>query len=597
MTSLCLSSFEQSGALSAIDVELARTLGRASGETDEAVLLAAALASRAVQTGHVCVDLTRLTLGRVDAGSPEAAPLTLPPVGAWVEKLRRSALVRRDHERAASRPLVLDSEGRLYLARYFDHERSVAERLADLAKATPTGQVPTSEQLDRLFGAAGSAGEQRQAAALASQRALSIIVGGPGTGKTSTVVKLLALMIEAALDLGLSPPRILLLAPTGKAAQRLSEATSGACSRLATSDSVRAAIPQKATTIHRALGSIDGTTTRFRHHAQHPLDCDIVLVDEASMVDLSLMRRLLDALPRNARLILLGDPDQLASVEAGGVLGDVCAAAERGDGLGQAVTRLTRSYRYPEGSGIAALAAAIRAERPEDVLAVLRRGLADAQLQPPLKGGPVGPGFARLCQRHYRGLRARPLEAKLAALSAFRVLCAHRRGPAGVELLNPALAKIVHGPIAQGRTHYPGRPIMVTRNDYGCSLFNGDVAVLHAAGRDLRVYAYFADDTQQPREVAVGRLPDHESVYAMTIHKSQGSEFDHVAIVLPEGSSHLLSRELLYTAVTRARRSVSLFASPATLTAATTSRIVRSSGLTDRLTSAIRHSPQHALDT
>jgi exodeoxyribonuclease V alpha subunit len=298
------------------------------------------------------------------------------------------------------------------------------------------------------------------------------------------------------------------------------------------------------------------------------------------MVDLALMRRLLGAVPEDARVILLGDPDQLASVEAGGVLGDICnAAACEGSPMQGCLSRLTESHRYPAGSGIAALAAAVHQGDDQAALEVLRgKDYEDVSLVPDVMHDAGRKALALEAGRAYAPLASKPLAEKLSALSRFRVLCAHQRGPDGARAINERLASIVHGSHKALGEAYAGRPILVTQNDYGAQLFNGDVGVIAAEPGKRALKAFFLTGAGT-RAVALGRLPHHESVYAMTVHKSQGSEHEHVAIVLPESPSPVVTRELLYTAITRARRFVTVYASEAVLRAAVRTRTVRASGL------------------
>jgi exodeoxyribonuclease V alpha subunit len=571
-----LLELEAEGAFSMLDVELARSLCRLAHTDDPQLALAVALASREVQRGHVCADLRALAGSPIHEG-PDAP--RFPALDVWRDVLARSPLVASEPA-----PLVLDEHDRLYLARYHDHERALATLLRGLA--APTAPTATRDDLVAQLFPSRERDLQRDAALAARTRRFSVIVGGPGTGKTSTVVKLLALLVHDALASGLPAPRTLLVAPTGKAAQRLSESIERTRDGLAIPDAIKAALASKASTVHRALGPLDGSLTRFRHGPDRPLDCDLLLLDEASMVDLSLMRRLLAAVPAHARVIMLGDPDQLASVEAGGVLYDLCRASESGRGpLANSVSRLTVSYRYPAESGIAALARAVHAQSVEQALAVLREGRGDVSFAASPKPRELGRALEREARTHYEGLRNGDVDARLNALDHFRVLCAHRSGPASVEQLNPLLARAL-GP--DRGANYPGRPIIVTQNDYASQLFNGDVGVLHlaaAGGRRRELMAGFRE-AEAHRDVSLARLPAHESAYAMTVHKSQGSEFDRVAIVLPERPSRLLSRELLYTAITRAKVAVSVYASEASLRAAITQRSERNTGLVDRLTSA-----------
>ena len=578
-----LATLEAQGVLAPLDVELARSLSRIAGEAREDVLLAIALTSRNLRDGHVCSELASLSGKplRDELGNPTR--VVCPDLAPWLTQLSSSALVAS--HASSGQPLVLDGAGRLYLARYFDHEQRVAQHILRLARTPDEASELEASQLDRLFPPlpSGAVDLQREAALASRMRKLSIIVGGPGTGKTSTVVKLLALLVEDAQIRSQTAPKILLVAPTGKAAQRLSESIGRACDKLPISEETRRAIPANALTIHRALRTRGGSTVRFVHDAQNPLACDVLLLDEASMVDLALMRRLLDAVPAHARVIMLGDPDQLAAVEAGGVLFDLCqAAAQPGSPLAGCVSPLKQSYRYSEASGIARLASAVHAQDADEVLRLLRAGLPDVAFAAAPAATGKGPLFAQ-AQKRYAGLRSATVEERLAALDTYRVLCSHRRGPAGVEQLNPPLARAVHGALRGGSEHYPGRPLLILQNDYTSALFNGDVGVLHQVRRNAALCAYFRSETGAIRELSLARLPQHESVYAMTVHKSQGSEFDEVSIVLPDVGSALLSRELLFTAITRARHGVGIYASESTLRQAVARQAQRSSGLSARL--------------
>lgn len=592
--------------LSPLDVAFARTLARLGGETDPLAVLAAALASRQVGGGHVCLDLraiAELDLAPDPESTAPAVDWTPPPFEQWQAALVRSPIVGGAED--GSSPLVLDASGRLYLRRYWEHERSVAAAL--LARAEPVhGDAVGADleaALDRLFPPGEEQPDlQREAARIALTRRLAVISGGPGTGKTSTVVKILALLLEQTPDL-----RMHLMAPTGKAAARLSESIQRAKRDLPVEASVRDAVPDVASTVHRALGTVRGRSTRFRHDRDRPLATDLVLVDEASMVDLALMRRLLDALPDSARLILLGDRNQLASVEAGAVLGDICgvgteeperparaqlsvfddgAPAPSEPPLARSIVHLTRSYRYDARSGIDALARAVNRGDAPGALAVLTEArYEDVTLLPPPPVGGIGPHLAAQAIAGYRAyLEATdPLE-RLRRFDRFRVLCAHRRGPWGAETLTArveaALREAGLLPTARG-SHYPGRPVLVTRNDYELGLFNGDVGMIDRAADGLR--AYFVAPDGSARLLSPARLPAHETVFAMTVHKSQGSELDEVAVVLPPERSPILTRELLYTAVTRARRRVTVHATAEIVEVAVRTRVHRASGLRDAL--------------
>jgi exodeoxyribonuclease V alpha subunit len=589
------------GVIAPLDRTLAEALARLVDERDPHVLLGVALASRAVSRGHVCVALGELAERPLIDDDGEAVDVVVPSLSVWIGALEQSPLVG---DGDPPTPLVL-RDGRLYLHRYFDYEERLAAALGARLQTSPQVDRPLlSEGLGRLFpGAPGD--EQRRAAAVAVLRPFTVISGGPGTGKTTTVARILALLHEQALARRGVPLRMTLVAPTGKAAQRLGEAIAASVASLPVGEAVREAIPREATTIHRALGYQPRTPTRFRHGASRPLDTDLVLADEASMIDLALMTKLVEAVPSGARLILLGDKDQLTSVEAGAILGDVHGGAQGvtddfasalSDVLGEqlvgadvppiadSMVQLDKSYRYRGDSGIGALARAVNAGDVDRALRVLigeeSMPYGEVQLLPIAAADPLGGSLGSTVVEGFRAaVSPGDLERRIAALSAFRVLCAHRRGPLGVDGLNAARLRR-EGITAGDGEHYDGRPILVTKNDYQMNLFNGDVGLVVRESAGL-VACFPGDDGI--RRVPVGRLPPHDTVFAMTVHKSQGSEFDRVAIVLPERSSPVLTRELLYTAVTRARKSVDLFGARDVVAAAIRQRVERSSGLRQAL--------------
>jgi exodeoxyribonuclease V alpha subunit len=579
-------SLAAAGYLAPLDAAFAATIARLGGESRPEVLLAAACTSRQVSAGHPCLDLERLIARATlptDSGETVPAP-TWPELGSWRAALRSSPLVSDGS--GAPRPLVLDDGGRLYLHRYWTHQEVLAGALRSRleARGRTIDEALLAEGRGRLFPARHGADPGAELPRLAAERAVRqsfcVVSGGPGTGKTTTVVKILALLVEQAESAG-RRFRAELLAPTGKAAMRLSEAIRAAKADLACRPEVRDAIPDETRTIHRALGAYGTTGTRFRRGPEKPLAADLVLVDEASMVDLALMARLLSALPADAQVVLLGDRHQLASVEAGSVLGDICSLDP------SPVVFLTRSHRYDPRSGIALLAEAVQQGDADAALALLASpDHPDVERVDPATDGPGQALVADAVAGYRPYLAATDAEGRLDALARFRVLCAHRRGPHGVERAN----QLVEDALVQARLidrqgpTYAGRPLLVTRNDYALQLFNGDVGVIVAEEDDpSRRRAVFRTAEGPLRRLSAARLPPHETVFAMSIHKSQGSEFDEIAVLLGEPESPLLSRELLYTAITRARRRVRLHATAAAIAAAIRRPIERSSGLRNAL--------------
>ncbi len=590
-----LRALRVAGVLSALDEQLAVMLGRMAGEGDERVLLAIALVSRQVAQGHVCLPLAAVGDAALSFGESAAAvPVAWPPLGLWRQALQHSVLVGRDLPGSVS-PLVLDAADRLYLRRYFEHERRLAEQLAErMQRSVAVDEAALAAGLQRLFPDAAADDLQRTAAEVAARGSFTVISGGPGTGKTSTVAKILVLIAEQATAQSQALPRIALMAPTGKAAVRLREAMLAALANLQCSDEVRAAIAQPTTTIHRAL-SAAGHRWAGESRAGHArLPAEVVLVDEASMVDLELMARLSDATPPGARLILLGDRHQLASVQAGAVLGDICGSglsdAQRAQApaLTRSVVQLTRSYRYAEHSGIGELARAINAGDVARTLELLRGGRhSDVALhEPPPSAHGLSPQLTVAVLEGFGPCLTETDPARaLAALERFRVLCAHRRGPRGVVDINQKIAELLfergltEG--AQGQFH--GRPILITENDYRNGLWNGDVGLVWRAEPGAALSACFAGAETGLRWFSTARLPPHETAFAQSVHKSQGSEVDALCVVLPERPSPVLTRELLYTAVTRARRRVAIHSSVAVLSSAVVALVARSSGLRDAL--------------
>ncbi|HKO88360.1 MAG TPA: exodeoxyribonuclease V subunit alpha [Burkholderiales bacterium] len=541
-----------SGLIGEADADFAAFLVAHSRVADERLALTLAELSRAAAQGHVCIDLAR---------EDKALHGLLETSGLLANEAKAAPLVYED--------------GRLYLHRYWRYEKAVADDLRQRAQL----MLPSADEnlLDRYFQKQEEDG-QRAAAALAVRRAFTLISGGPGTGKTTTVLRVLAILAEQAVQ----PLRMALAAPTGKAAARLQEALRLGRAALALPPAVDAQLPQEALTLHRLLGSIPGRT-RFRHYRDHPLALDVLVVDEASMIDLALMAKLLDALPTHARLILLGDKDQLNSVEAGAVLSNLCAAGAHA--LKDNIVFLRHSYRFNAEGGIGMLAAAALSGDADKAMTVLAGNDETVQWSAEVAPAKLIATLADAYAPLFEAVRAgtQPQDA-LQLARRFAVLCAHREGLRGATGINAALEKEFRrrGWIDGSSPWYPGRLIMLNRNDYSRRLFNGDTGiVLRDEQGDLGVFIANAEGT--PRRHAPARLPACETAFAMTVHKSQGSEFDEAAFILPQQSSPLLSRELFYTAVTRAARHIHVYGGEAVIRAAVAQRVERASGLGARL--------------
>jgi exodeoxyribonuclease V alpha subunit len=587
----------------------ARTSG-APVDAVDAVSRAARELSARCAGGEVCIELADIPAGRGwpgDARSGRDLLLASGVVGSCSSP--------------GSRPLVLDEFDRLYLNRYFDYECRLARRLQALRSARPDlagVAARLRERIATLFAEnAALLGDeldwQRVAVALGLCEGLAVVSGGPGTGKTTTVVNLLACLIEANPDC-----RIALAAPTGKAAARMSEAIRERARHLPPGIVER--LPADANTVHRLLGMRGSGEPR--HGAHEPLPIDVLVVDEASMLDLALATQLLEAVPPGARVVLLGDKDQLAAVEAGSVFADLCrdaylsaACRERiadlaGIDAGRIVPPspdpgpmpdgtiwLTRTWRFAPDSRIGQLARLVVEGRTAELSPWIDTDNAsDADVQV-VDDDPATPNAAvvEAAMQGFAGYKtlldageADP-EVLTRAFLQFRVLCAVRDGSRGVDALNAAIGQRMANagsrPGSDAPAWYVGRPVMVLRNDHTLRLFNGDVGIASRDASGAFVVCFPSGDGGY-RSIAPVRLPEHETAFAMTVHKSQGSEFDRVLIVLPHADSRVLTRELLYTAVTRAKKRVTLFASRAALAASVERRTQRRSGLVTRFEDA-----------
>jgi len=555
-----LQTFNEAGVLDVADVRVAERICFLGKETDDRVALAVALLVRGLRGGSVCIELATIA----SAVGIEEVPWPSP--AEWLVAVRASPLLGEP-------PVLHLYDNRLlYLDRYWREEKQVCDDLMALRLSKPLGEVPAFQ---RLFPTGFE--EQREAAEIALAQAVTVLTGGPGTGKTTTVARLLALLAEQA---GSARPRIALAAPTGKAAARLQEAVQLEVAKLDVADQARLGELQ-AMTLHRLLGSRPDSASRFRHNRGNRLPHDVIVVDETSMVSLTMMARLLEAVRSGARLVLVGDADQLASVEAGAVLADLV------DGLSARsdvrVAALKTSHRF--GEAIGDLAEAIRIGDTDRALALLRSG--DEHLEF-IEDEDPSDAMRAVLLPHALRLREAALfgadDVALATLDEHRLLCAHREGPFGVRHWNREVETWLFDETGQPpwSEWYPGRPLLVTANDYGLRVYNGDTGVVVNGPDGLRAVIAGAGG---PLDFATSRLSDVETMHAMTIHKSQGSQAEEVTVLMPLEDSRLLTRELFYTGVTRAKGKVRVVGSDDAVRAAIGRQAIRATGLRQRLQS------------
>ena len=608
----------QEGVLTEIDIHFAGFLAKLAKNDDPDFSLAAALVSRACGNGDICFELSLLAgkiISKVQTGK-EA--ILCPALEMWRSKLERSPVVGRPGDKF---PLILDNKDRLYLYRYWDYEKKLSDFIQERIHQETAGIDfdLLKDGLKRFFpqNSRNVINWQKVASHTALLKKFCVISGGPGTGKTFTVAKILALLIE---QFGSTRFKILLAAPTGKAAARLADSIKKAKSHLNCNATIKNAIPQEAFTIHRMLRTQRGSS-HFRFNRNNPLPADAVVIDEASMVDLALMSKLVQALPRNARIVLIGDKDQLASVEAGAVLGDICDRSNahgfspsyckqiqkmtaenvstsldhcKGEpGLQDCIVNLTGSYRFGERSDIGELSTAVNQGDFKKALDLLknqnRRSIS-------LKSFQSTRAFYRLMNDEVTNgyveyLKTDNPKQALKLFDQFRLLCALRIGPFGVQAVNRLAEKIlVQNDLIQrnpvfDNPWYKGRPVLITSNDYNLGLFNGDIGITLPAPGSARdeLYVFFADAAGQPRRFAPFILPEHETAYAMTVHKSQGSEFENVLLIMPDRDSPVMTRELVYTAITRVRKSITVLGNETIIKSAISRKIERKSGLRDAL--------------
>lgn len=598
-----LSVLEAEGIIEKIDLEFCRFLQQLDPGISQEVLKAACLTSYSFRQGDVCISLEKL------AGDIlfENSDLSAPAMDKWMNILRESPIVGAPGE---FKPLILDSSRRLYLHKLWQYEQTLAANI--LAKTQRKAEAVDYELLRngiiRLFGEHNQETDWQRIAAVSTViNSVTVISGGPGTGKTTTIVRVLALLLEQYMDKDLVPD-IALAAPTGKAAARLKDAVVSSKEKLEVAKEIKEQIPTEAVTIHQLLGA-RRNSAQFRYNAENPLPYDIVIIDEASMVDQALMSKLMQALLTETKLILIGDKDQLASVEAGSVLGSICALnrnqvspgfADRLNELSikipeSAITEerhpltdniilLEKNYRFGAESGISQLAGLINRGKADDAVSLLESAAYNGI---ELAGFKTSEDFENELRKAVKKyvlpiLSSQESDRMFDMLKTFRILSPHRTGPFGVEYLNNKVKDILirDGAISRYETWYHGKPVIINQNDYGLGLHNGDIGIC-IINKGEKNICFQKDDGY--KEVVVSRLPDYDPAYVLTVHKSQGSEFDDLLLVLPAGESKVMTRELLYTAITRARSSVKIFGGKEILKKGIATKLERFSGLRDSL--------------
>jgi exodeoxyribonuclease V alpha subunit len=575
----------------------------AEAESAPLVAAAAALVSRNLRAGSICLDLRC---------PPALQPLPngldpWPSVETWHSALAAAGALGNEDRLA---PFVLEPDGRLYLRRYWLYEREIARQIVARLEIQQVDTKALGGVLAALFPQPDSADLQRAAVIAAVARRFAVVSGGPGTGKTTTALRILA----ALQALAPAPLAVAVAAPTGKAAARLSEAIAASHRSLPTAMQGALTAPS-ASTIHRLLGA-RRDSIRFRHDENHPLPHDVVLLDEASMADVPLLAKLLRALRPEARLILLGDRDQLASVEAGSALSDIAHAAEgvavpaalqelhlaatgqawpdsehsgtRQNQLGGAVVQLRRNYRFGNQSQIHAACVAARAGDADGLIKALQSGSPDVSMRPLPSRGELATALRSVAEERFAPyLGETDPSAALLALGSFRLLGATRLGPYGIEALNDLVAAALRakGLMDDGQGGRHGLPVLVGENDYNVELFNGDIGLFWRDAETGKLDARFFGAGGMLRRILPQRLPRWEAAWAMTVHKCQGSEFERTLLILPDHETPILTRELLYTGLSRAKSHVEVWASPETLRRAVANPIRRASGLAQRLAS------------
>jgi exodeoxyribonuclease V alpha subunit len=599
---------ESGGEFSSFDLHLADFLYNLDTTKNPLVYISTALISSALRDGHTCFDLSLLAEKKF---TYQVLPFSIdffPSISLWCEALLCSNIVGKPGD---YKPLIIDNN-RLYLHRYWNYEQKLVKSLLSRIETTfPPDFNNYQYQISSFFNSSSlsTSGDhldfQYIAALVSLVNRCTIITGGPGTGKTTTVAKILVLLL---MVYG-TRKRIALAAPTGKAAARLSSSITQALPAITCPDEIKSSIPTQATTLHRLLGTISHSP-EFIYNEVHPLPYDIVVIDEASMIDLALMSKLVTALSPECKLILLGDKDQLSSVEAGSVLGDICDTGtphsftsdfsrslqsivpkftipkKNEPEFANCIVTLQKSYRFDDSSGIGLLSRAINDGNSDLAFDILNNSEQKECVYRPLS---TQTDFNLMLQKFANNYFS-PLQKQndphtlFSYLDSFRILCAVRQGPFGVEAINEQITSVLLKKKSDSTQVYCGKPIIITSNNYSLNIFNGDTAIIVQDISDPTNHKVaFRNQDNSIRYLALRQIVSWETAYSLTVHKSQGSEFDSVLLILPPIQSPVLTRELLYTAVTRAKKRVEIWGTPQILKSCIDSQIVRTSGLREKL--------------
>jgi exodeoxyribonuclease V alpha subunit len=607
----------ETGYLSEIDVHFGKFIAGLDKNDHPDIFIAAALVSRATGEGDGFLDLNSIARKPILPDINDEGTLKSPQLSEWLKTLSQSRVVGRPGE---FRPLILDKKNRLYLYRYWDYENRLSSSIKNRIKEDIQGidKSILKESLNRLFPNNGNNefNWHKVAGIIAAFKKFCVLTGGPGTGKTFTTAKILALLLELSRN---DKPNILLAAPTGKAAARIGESIKAAKKTLNCSDDIIDAIPSETYTIHRMLKTIPGSPY-FYHNAENPLTADIVVVDEVSMVDLALMYKLISAVKNDARIILIGDRDQLASVEAGFVMADICdrdnihlfsedfyrqfekiteckmeissKKLKDNPGLYDCMVVLKKSYRFTDNSGIGKCSRAVNNGKFDETFSILKSN--PDQIDWKTISGPNDVSMAlpkEVINGYSDYLNCRDPHRALELFNQFRILCTVKFGVLGVIEINRLTEEILNRndliELDNLSTYpwYRGRPVLISRNNYSLELFNGDIGITmpEPDSKTKDLYVYFSGNSGKLRRFLPNRLPEHETAYAMTVHKSQGSEFEKVLLILPDQEYPVLTRELLYTGITRAKNHISIWGREEIIKTTILRKINRDSGLKDAL--------------